>query len=173
MSQQIITENSLSMMNDNMVIKNKLRVDGPTIFLIIPDSNINLIKFLPHLNFYLSQATAIISPSQIFTIGNKMYNGKKQYLKLKQDMNQENESRKLKVNSALPQLSKLTEKDKLFYLYDLTLLSNAYDFAVEKYNNKKAATILFTELEKLYKYIAAKNENINIVPIFIIENKDI
>jgi len=171
MSTTILTESQLSKLNDNLIIKHKLRVDRPTMFLVVPDANINLVQFLPKLNLYLSQSESIISPSQVYTIANKLYNGKKQNLKLKQDMNQASESRKLKVISTLPALSKLKESDRLFYLYDLTLLSTAYTFAIEKYNAKKAAATIFEELKKVYISISAKNPIIDIVPLFIIENE--
>ena len=168
----LITENALIDLNDSLIIRNKLQINQPTIFLVVPDSNINLIQFLPNLKFNLSQAAAIISPSQIFTIANKLYNGKKQSLKIKQEMNQEKGTKKLKILTTLPTMSKLTKDNKSFYLYDLTLLSNAYNFMFEKYNNKKAAYSLFSELAKIYNYIHNKNSIIDVVPLFLIDNKD-
>lgn len=168
----IINETTLSNLNDNLIVKNKLQISKPTVFLVIPDSNVDLINFLPNLKFYLSQAAALISPSQIFTIGNKLYNGKKQNLKIKQEMRQQSDFRKIKVVSNLPQLQKLKSDEKIFYLYDLTLLSEAYNTILSKYSPKKAALILFSELQDLYKLIKKQNPTINVVPLFLIKNTE-
>jgi len=167
--EQIIQEVAYSKLKNTSITKTQIQIDKPSIILVIPDTNVDLVGFLPNLNLYLSQCLGIISPNTTMTIGNKMFNGKQQNTKLKTQLTKQNSIKKLKIINVMRNID--INKNE-YLIYDMTLFSNSYEFITSKSNMNQSTPMIFNELSKIYDKIKLKNEDINIILMFCIKDSN-
>lgn len=152
---EILTEINMSRLRPTQISKNKMRVDRPTLFLTVPDTNINIYDGIKSSGFLLSTCQGIVSPNRMLTINKKKFNGKIQNLDLRKKMLNSKVGRKIKILSNLPSLDKKTkaneDKSSDYYFYDMSIYSEALKYLNSKYSEKVAARKLFKELSKVYQ----------------------
>jgi len=106
------------------IIKQKIFVDKKTIFIVLPDTNIDISKEIYNIGFLLSNCRGLVVPNKIITIGRRKFNGKTHFFDIKKKMmNPENEKigRKLRVLNSLmietPEKEIVTSSQKSSHYY--------------------------------------------------------
>jgi len=160
------------------IIKQKIYVNKKTIFIVLPDTNLQIYNEIYNTNFLLSNCSGLICPNKIFTIGRKKFNGKVHFLEVKKRLmanTEEKIGKKIKVLGSLV-LDK-EEKDirnqrkSNYYFYDATMWIEAFNYLLQHFSERGATKILLNELESLYKKIKSFNPIYNVDLVFFIKNQ--
>lgn len=173
-----------SRLEPTQIIRGKtLRIDTPTVFLAVPDSNIiDIYAAISNSGILLSNCEAIISPMKIWSIGRKRFNSKANYYNLKKlIITDKSISKKLKVlttiglaNDARKDKTTLREEreESKFFFYDCSIISQAMSYIFKTYNEKMAINILLEQLNDIYKNIKSQDPIKNIDLLFFINDKN-
>lgn len=176
--EEVLEEVNLSTLTPFRISLNRLRVDKNTIFLVIPDSNVNTYSDIHKSGFLLSNATGIITKNQILRLFNKQFNGLVHYKEMKKSFAEE----KIKGSKRLLVLSDFKKKDlesnddntnnKNFYFYDLTLYVRALENLLKRVSERMATIRFFKELSLIYQDMKSKHLDSNIELLFLVKNKE-
>src|SRR6056297_3918093 len=102
---ETLFEISMSQLNEKKISKNMLRIEKPTVFLTIPDTNIKSWNHIHNTGLFLSNCKGIVAPNKMFKIGSKTFNGKEHYLDLKKHLQvKQNQGKKINVTTTLNNL---------------------------------------------------------------------
>jgi len=166
-----LTEIALSKMNEYKISKNNtLRVDQPTVFLIIPDTNINIWSTIYGSGLIQTNCESIVASNKVFKINNKMFSGKAHFLDLKKNLLvKKSPGKKFRVNSNL-MVDKVNSKDKKYWLYDLSLYSQSLKYSLKKFSYLMAVQKFFNAISKEYSRIKKKNPIIKVEILFLIKD---
>ncbi len=166
-----LNEITLSKMNENRISKNNtLRVDQPTVFLVIPDTNINIWNVIYNSGIIQTNCESIICSNKMFKINNKMFSGKAHFLDLKKNLLvKKSPGKKFRINSTLP-LDKISSSDKIFWFYDLSLYSQSLKYSLNKFSPMMAVQKFFNAVSKEYIKIKNKNPIVKVELLFFIKN---
>lgn len=169
-----------STISPSRILKQRIQIDENTIFLVLPDTNLDISVEIYNTKFLLSNCKGLVSPNKIITIGNRKFNGKIHFYDLMKKMAIPDEDQK--IGRKLKVLNSLTiEKEKKevvssgskkaeYYFYDMSIWSKAIDYLLEKFAERTVVQHLFGELEELYKQLKATNPTYNIEVLFLIKN---
>ncbi|MDD4081788.1 MAG: hypothetical protein PHD05_00240 [Sphaerochaetaceae bacterium] len=164
----------------NILTQQKIFVNKKTIFVLFPDTNVDIASDIYNLTFLLSNCKGIICPNKIISIGHKNFNGKEHFYNVKKQMLQkatdQNIAKQLRVYN-----SSIIEKDKknivtsqntaMFYFFDSTVWSKGFDFLIQTFSERYVFALLINEFAKLYKQIKEKNVDYDVDFIFLIKNQ--
>src|SRR6056297_1275911 len=81
--QEPIFEMSLSELNEKKISRKLLRVEKPTVFITIPDTNLKIWESIYQSGLFIYSAKQIVIPNKIIKIINKTFNGKEYALDAK------------------------------------------------------------------------------------------
>lgn len=161
------------------IVKNqKLFINKKTIFIVFPDTNINIANELYNANILLSNCSGVICPNKIMTIGRRKFNGKLHYLDIKKQLmtlaDQKNcMNKKLKVISNFITSNKSGEdKASKFYFYDASIWSHALDFLLNNIAERSAYKLILDELTVIYKKIKEIDPTYDVDLLFLIKNQN-
>lgn len=169
-----------SAIHPSSIIKQKIFIDKKTIFIVLPDTNIDISKEIYNIGFLLSNCRGLIVPNKIITIGRRKFNGKAHFFDIKKKMmTPENEkiSRKLRVLNSLvietPEKEVVTSSQKTshYYFYDTTIWSQALEYMSEHLSERFAVRQIFEELATLYQSIKSNNANYNVEFLFLVKDQ--
>ena len=162
------------------VVKQKIYVDKKTIFIVLPDTNLDISTEIYHINFLLSNCMGLVCPNKTITIGKRKFNGKAHFYDVKKKLTanifDQKISRKIKVSSSLiiekPDKDVVsTHKSANYYFYDATVWSQALEYMMQRYPERTVVKQLFEELVTLYNQIKSNNQDYNIEILFLIKNQ--
>jgi len=163
------------------IIKQKIQVDKKTIFMVFPDTNIDISKEIYNTNFLLSNCMGLVCPNKVISINNRKFNGKAHFYDIKKKMVAPEENQKLgkkiKVLNSLViekadrEVLTSSTKTSNYYFYDITVWSKASEFLLQKLSEKVVIEQLFEELARLYNQLKTNNKDYNIEIIFLIKNR--
>lgn len=163
---EIINEITLTSLTEKTVSKNKLRVDKPTVFITITDSDTKLVDSLNSSGFLLSNCSGISAPTGVLKIKEARTVGKKYLYDLKSEM-ADAEGRKIRVIMSPP---KVKEDSKEFYIYDMSKYLDLLKDLSKKYTNEIILSqFLFEKIEKTYKELKTKNPNVSHELLFLMK----
>lgn len=160
------------------IVKQKIRVDKKSIFIVLPDTNLDIAEDIYHSNLLLSNCMGLVCPNKILMIGRKKFNGKAHFFDVKKKLTlQDNKiGKKLRVLNSL-----IIEKDKRevltssktsnYYFYDATVWSQATEYMMQKFSRRATVKLLFNELSKLYTHIKSNNQDYNVEVLFLVKNQ--
>jgi len=162
------------------IVKQKVYVDKKTIFIVFPDTNLDISAEIYNANFLLSNCMGLVCPNKVLTIGKRKFNGKAHFYDVKKKMTSnildQKIGRKLRVSNSL--VIEKTEKEVLsahkstnYYFYDATVWSQALDYMMHRYPERIVTKQMFEELESLYKQIKSSNNDYNVEVLFLIKNQ--
>jgi len=168
-----------SSLHPNSIVKQKIFVDKKTIFILVPDINIDISKEIFNMGFLLSNCSGLVVPNKILTIGRRKFNGKAHFLDVKKKMltTDSKITKKIKILNSLiievPNKEKINSSAKNnYYFYDTTMWIQAFNYMIEQQSEKIATHQLFIELSALYESIKANNILYNIEILFLIKNQN-
>mgnify|MGYP001766607880 CR=1 FL=1 len=162
------------------IVKQKIFVDKKTIFIVLPDTDIDIATEIYKTGFLLSNCRGLIVPNKILTFAKRKFNGKAHYFDIKQKLlsNEERIGRKLKVLNSLifekPEREAVTSSQKTsnYYFYDATVWSQALQFMMEHLSERFVIRQLFTEMSLLYQSIKSTNQEYNVDLLFLIKDRN-
>ena len=171
-----------SSIHPSYVINQKIRVDKKTIFIVLPDTNLDIALEIYKTNFLLSNCMGLVCPNKILTIGKRKFNGKIHFYDIKKRMmvSEDNQKigKKIKVLNSLiiekPDKEILTSASKTpnYYFYDTTVWSQALEYLLQKFSARTVIQQLFEELTTLYNQIKTNNRDYNIELLFLVKNQN-
>lgn len=158
------------------VVKQKLYVDKNTIFVVLPDTNLQIWNEIYKTNLLLSNCVGLVCPNKIFTIGNKKFNGKAHYLEVKKRLmalNDKKIGKKIKVLTTFPQKKDdvVSSKTNRFFFYDISMWSQAFNYLLQHYSEKIVAKFLFKELEQTFNRLKTSNPSYNVDFMMLIKDQ--
>ncbi len=162
------------------IIKQKIYVDNKTIFIVLPDTNLDIATEIYNMNMLLSNCVGLVCPNKILTIGKRKFNGKAHFFdvkkKLSSNLADQKIGRKIKVlNSLVVEKSDReiisSHKTTNYYFYDTTVWSQALEFMMQRFPERTVTKQLFEELATLYDQLKSNNPDHNIETIFLIKNQ--
>lgn len=160
------------------IVKQKIYVDKKTIFIVLPDTNLDTSIEVYNSGFLLSNLMGLVCPNKILTIGKRKFNGKAHFYDIKKKLTATDQKigKKIKVLNSL--VIEKADKEVLsahkasnYYLYDATVWSQALEFMMQKYPERTVVKQLFEELAALYKQIKSNNQDYNVDVLFLIKNQ--
>jgi DNA-directed RNA polymerase beta subunit len=169
-----------SSIHPSSIIKQKIFIDKKTIFIVLPDTNIDISKEIYNIGFLLSNCRGLIVPNRIITIGRRKFNGKAHFFDIKKKMmTPENEkiSRKLRVLNSLvietpgKEVVTASQKTSHYYFYDTTIWSQALEYMSEHLSERFAVRQIFEELATLYQSIKSNNATYNVEFLFLVKDQ--
>jgi hypothetical protein len=171
----------------NNVVRNQLRVDNPTVIMLVTDnpSAINLLPTIYNSGILLTNCDGVVVPNKMFNIGRKRFNGKLHYLDVKKQLVKQDDggSKKLKILATMPGARSKTkttltssvvskeQEENRFFFYDASMLSEAIVSLQENFPPKLLAHIVFSELTEMYNEIKRTRPLYNVDPMFFISNE--
>ena len=169
----------ISNITNNKIVSSKIVIDKPSIYLVFPDTNIDIWDYIYKTNFILNNCQGIISPGKISKFMNKSFNGRIQALEFKKQMLKiETSSKKLRVTSSLHTLGKKDEGDKKprqgsskYYFYDMSI----YSKAIESFSNrsvKKLTEHLILACSNVYQEIKKNYPQYTVDMIFLMRDNE-
>jgi hypothetical protein len=165
-------------LKSSYVVKNqKLYVNKKTIFIVFPDTNLDISTELYNSQILLSNCSGLICPNKILNIGKKNFNGKVHYLDMKKKfmvMQDQNSSlnKKLKViSNFISTSSKDENRATKYYFYDATIWSQALLYMQNTLSERASIHIIFSELETLYKQLKGIDSSYDIDLLFLIKDQ--
>lgn len=163
------------------VVKTKIYVDKKTIFIMLPDTNLDISAEIYNSNFLLSNCMGLVCPSKVLTIGKRKFSGKAHFFdvkkKLSANASDQKIGKRIRVLNTLiiekPEKEVLSSSHKTsnYYFYDATVWSQALEFMMQRYSEKTVVRQLFEELATLYKQIKSNNQDYNVEVLFLIKNQ--
>ena len=166
-----LLESALSQMNENKISKNNLRIDQPTVFMTMPDTNLNIWNIIYDNGILKSNCEGVIVSSKVFKLNNKTFLGKAHYLDVKKNLSiKKSKGKKFKVSSTL-NLKDVTNKSKKYWVYDLSLYSQALKYGNEKFSALASAKNLINQLSTEYKRIKKLNPAVKFEMFFMVKNE--
>ena len=169
-----------SAIHPSSIIKQKIFVDKKTIFIVLPDTNIDISKEIYNIGFLLSNCRGLVVPNKIITIGRRKFNGKAHFFDVKKKiMNPENEKigRKLRVLNSLmietPEKEVVTssQKSSHYYFYDTTVWAQALEYMSQHLSERVAVRQIFNELSTLYQSIKTNNATYDVEFLFLVKDQ--
>jgi len=169
---ETLFELSMSQMSEKKISKHMLRIEKPTVFLTVPDTNIKVWDHIHNAGLFLSNCKGIVTPNKMFKIGNKTFNGKEHHIDLKKHLQvKQNTGKKLNITSTLTGLKNVDpNKSKDYYFYDLSIITKAFKFLANKNNTKISSLRLFESIQKEYNNIKKRNTTVNVELLFLIND---
>jgi len=167
-----LLESTISQMNENKISKNNLRIDQPTVFMTIPDTNLNIWNIIYDNGILKSNCEGVVVPNKTFKLNNKSFIGKAHYLDVKKNLSvKKSKGRKFTVSTTL-NLKEVTNKSKKYWIYDLSLYSQALKYGNEKFSALIAAKNLISQLSAEYKRIKKLSPAVKFEMFFMIKNEN-
>jgi hypothetical protein len=169
-----------STITPNSVIRNQFRIDQPAVLVMLSDNATapNVLNNIHTSGLLLTNCDGLVIPNKMFTIGRKKFNGKIHLLDVKKSMLQQSTDlasmKKLKILASVP-----TEKVKgkvgevesnKYYIYDATVISQAFVGLQESFPAKILLHVLLSELTNIYNEIKRSKPSLQVDPIIFISN---
>jgi hypothetical protein len=180
----ILNEIALSSMGPYKISTNKMRVDKKTIFLTIPDINIDLYTSIYQAGTLLSNCSGVIEPTKILSMYSKRFSGRIHYKETRKAFITEkvNGAKKIQVvpdNVNLNSLesdetkNKKEDNSKNYFFYDMTIFVEALHYGFEKFSEKIAIFKFLKEITDIYNNdIKIKYPGYNVETLFLINSKN-
>lgn len=169
-----------SSIRPSYIIKQKILIDKKTIFIVLPDTNLDISTEIYGIRFLLSNLVGLVCPNKIMTIGKKKFNGKAHFYDVKKKLS----STELKVGKKIKVLNSLviekadkeiltssSRKTSNYYLYDATVWSQALEYMLQRFSERAVVKQLFEELTTLYTQIKSNNPDYDVDVLFLIKNQ--
>ena len=158
------------------IIKQKLYVNKNTIFIILPDTNLQIYNEIYNTNFLLSNCVGLVCPNKIFTIGKKKFNGKAHYLEVKKRLTamlDQRPGKKIKVlgNLIFQNEEEKDNKSSKYFFYDASMWSEAFAYLTQHFSERGAVKILLVELETLFQKIKNLYPTFNVDLLLLIKDQ--
>ena len=145
-------------------------VDQPSIFLVIPDTNIKIWDQIYNTNFLLANCEGIICPSKVYTFMKRKFNGKIHVLDLKKKLIEtETKTKKLKVFNSI-HVSESKESNKNYYFYDMSIYTEAIGQLQDKITPKVLIKELIKNIESTYQTLKSNYPNYYVDIIFLMKD---
>ena len=168
-----------SSIHPSYVVKQKIFVDKKTIFIVLPDTNLDISTEIYHMNFLLSNLVGLVCPNKVLTIGRRKFNGKAHFYDIKKKLSATDFKigKKIRVLNSLiiekaeKEILSSSHKASNYYLYDATVWSQALDYMLQRLSERAVVKQLFEELTNLYKQIKSNNQEYNVEVLFLIKNQ--
>ncbi len=168
-----------SSIHPSYVVKQKIFVDKKTIFIVLPDTNLDILTEIYHMNFLLSNLIGLVCPNKVLTIGRRKFNGKAHFYDIKKKLSATDFKigKKIRVLNSLiiekaeKEILSSSHKASNYYLYDATVWSQALDYMLQRLSERAVVKQLFEELTNLYKQIKSNNQEYNVEVLFLIKNQ--
>jgi len=161
-------------------IKQKIQVDNKTIFMLLPDTNLDISQEIYNLNFLLHNCVGLVCPNKIITIGRRKFNGKAHFYDIKKKMLSpefdQKIGKKIRVLNSLviektnKEILSPTRKIDNYYFYDMSVWSQALEYLLEKFSERAVVLQLFDEFTSLYNQIKSNNPTYNVDLLLLIKN---
>lgn len=177
--EEVLTEINLSAIKPSIIIKNSIRIDKPSILMVLPDDNVSSVDAIYNFNCLLSMCNGVCITNDIVKIGRRKFNGKLRFVNLKKEFLKIDPSRgkKLRIMNIIPNSNgeknkptilttisvKKEEKIKAgYYWYDLGLYSLGFKTMFEMFSSKQAIIMMFQQLQNLYSNLKSNYHGYNI-----------
>ena len=167
-----------STIHTTSIIKQKIFIDKKSIFIVLPDTNLDISTEIYNANFLLSNCIGLVCPNKVLTIGKRKFNGKAHFFDVKKKLAAIDHKigRKIRVLNSLvvekPDKEVLSShKTSNYYFYDATVWSQALNFMLQRFPERTVAKQLLEELSSLYKQIKSSNQEYNVEVLFLIKNQ--
>ena len=165
-------ETTISKMNERKISRSNLRIDQPTVIMIVPDTNINLWNVIYNMGVLKSNCEGIVVPTKTFKLNNKNFIGKAHYLDIKKNLSvKKDKGKKFKISTKL-KLKDVKTNDKKYWIYDLSLYSQALKYGNEKFTVLAAAKNFINQISSEYKILKRANPNIKFEMMFMVKNQE-
>ena len=162
------------------IVKQKIYVDKKTIFIVLPDTNLDISTEIYNSGFLLSNLSGLVCPNKVLTIGKRKFNGKAHFFDVKKKLasspTDQKIGRKIRVLNSL--VIEKVEKEVIsshktnnYFFYDASVWSQATEFMMQRYPERTVTKQLLEELSSLYKQIKANNQEYNVDVLFLIKNQ--
>ena len=172
---------NLSQIHKETILKGQpLKVDKQTIFILFPDTKINMYKELEKLNILLSNCNGFIVPNRKFRIDRVTIDGRIHYYDVKKTYTSM-KGRKIRILNSVPrrkgiQIKKKTpftvKKNNSFIFYDASVWIKAYEITTKRLGKKMATVMFIEEWAQLYRKLKTPNPVIEICPIFVMNSAE-
>jgi len=161
--QEPIFEMSLSELNEKKISRKLLRVEKPTVFITIPDTNLKIWESIYQSGLFIYSAKQIVIPNKIIKIINKTFNGKEYALDAKKKFQATAEhGKKIKITHTFNDLKNIDiNRSKSFYFYDLSIFSKALKHFSKKQEIKITSRQMLSLLSNEYSKLKNQHPNIN------------
>lgn len=168
-----LLEANISTLSPMTISKAKMRVDRPTVFITIPDTNVKLYSSIQSSGLLLSNCTGIVSPNKMVSVHNKKFNGKLQYNETKKDAIHSKSGKKLTVMATVPIEGIRTDgkKKKNFLFYDMSIYSKGLSYMLTKFPEKITARNFFENISNTYQLLKKSNVATSHELLFLIQNE--
>ena len=83
--EEVLTEINLSSIKPAIVVKNSIRIDKPSILMVLPDENVSSVDAIYNYNCLLSMCNGVCVTNDIVKIGRRKFNGRIRFVNLKKE----------------------------------------------------------------------------------------
>lgn len=164
----------LSNVKSTTLVRDYLRIDQRSIFLMIPDTNINVVESIYNTGLLLSNSIGLITPIKVFSTGTKRFLTKTEYYDLKKQFIQLSPQSGKKLKVLTPDI--LSKKDESetenFYLYNCKVLVDMYNFYLTKFPPKIATVKFLQDINNMYKEVHNSNPDRQVYIMFMMKDSN-
>jgi hypothetical protein len=163
---EILIEIALSNLGPYKISTNKLRVDKKTVFLIVPDINLDIYSSLYDTGLLLSNCSGLVIPTNILSMYSKRFSGRIHYRETRKEFigTQVSGAKKIQVipdaevsiNKDINIKEKNNKDSKDYYFYDMSIYINALNYGFEKFSEKISIFKFLKELDNKYSLVKSK-----------------
>lgn len=159
------------------IVRSKIRVDKPSIFLLLPDINMEMKNIIYNTGISLVNCYGVISPFLTIRFFNQRVYSRRHARTLRQDlMDVEGAEKKLKVFHNLPITQQSFDQRQTqaagFYFYDLSIYSFALRHLHQDISLKVLARHLFQKLQQSYSQIKTNFPTYNIDTFMFVNSEE-
>ena len=187
--EEVLTEINLSSIKPAIVVKNSIRIDKPSILMVLPDENVSSVDAIYNYNCLLSMCNGVCVTNDIVKIGRRKFNGRIRFVNLKKEfLNVDaNRGKKLRILTSIPNPSEEKNKPTVmstlavkkeervkagYYWFDLGLYSLGFKTMFEMFSAKQATTMMFQQLQSLYTELKNRYHGYNIEVLLSCKNNE-
>lgn len=161
---EYLFEIAMSQLTERRISRTVLRIEKPTVFLTIPDTNVKSWEHFHDAGIFLSNCKGIVTPNRMIKMGGRPFNGRIHHIDLKKHL-QVSQSQGKKIN-VLSTLNNLKNADPLnsndYYFFDMSVFSQAFKFISSKQDMKLSTFRLFDLIQKEYQRIKKQFPTVSI-----------
>jgi len=171
-SQDILLEMVMSQLNERMISRTILRIEKPTVFITLPDSNVKIWDSIYDSGLFLFNGRGIIVPNRQMRIVNRTFNGREYALDARRQFQLRAEhGKRFRILHTFNHLKDIDpQRSKDYYFYDLSLYSQALKHFTEARGPRMAIRRILPLISREYKKLKQKYPHITFELLWLMKN---
>lgn len=171
-SQEMLLEMTMSQLNERLISRTILRVEKPTVFITLPDSNVKIWDSIYSSGLFLFNAKGIIVPNRQLRIINRTFNGREYALDARRQFQlRADKGKRFRITHSFNQLSDVDpQRSRDYYFYDLSLFSQAMKHFGETRGPRLVARRIIPLISREYQKLKNKYPQIKFELLWLMKD---